>query len=92
MIEAFWRTLKHQWLYLHTLDSLQALERLVAFYVNAHNTEIPHSAFQGQTPGEMYFGAGAQVPEQLKLAKQQAREARIATNRAIRCAQCTLVV
>jgi putative transposase len=31
MIEAFWRSLKHSWLYLHTLDSLAALRRLIEF-------------------------------------------------------------
>ncbi|MAG29624.1 MAG: hypothetical protein CL908_01875 [Deltaproteobacteria bacterium] len=35
MIEAFWRSLKHSWLYLHSLDSLTALRRLIAFYVTA---------------------------------------------------------
>lgn len=35
MIEAFWWTLKHQWLHLNTLDTPEAVTRLVAFYVNA---------------------------------------------------------
>lgn len=47
MIEAFWRTLKHQWLYLNTLDSAEAVRRLVAFYVSAYDTELPHAAFGG---------------------------------------------
>lgn len=58
MIEAFWRTLKHQWLYLNTLDTPEAVRCLVAFYVNAHNTELPHAAFRGQTPDEMYKRSG----------------------------------
>jgi putative transposase len=33
MIEAWWRSLKHQWLFLHSLDSLGTVRRLVAFYV-----------------------------------------------------------
>jgi hypothetical protein len=37
MIEAFWRSLKHSWLYLHPLDSFAALRRLTEFYVKAHN-------------------------------------------------------
>ncbi len=56
MIEAFWRSLRHQWLYLHELDSLEKLRPLVAFYVEQHNTVMPHSAFGGQTPDEMSFG------------------------------------
>jgi transposase InsO family protein len=56
MIEAFWRSLKHQWLYLNSLDSIERLRALVKFFVEEHNTQMPHSAFAGQTPDEMYFG------------------------------------
>ena len=31
MIEAWWRALKHQWLFLHSLDSVPTVRRLVAF-------------------------------------------------------------
>ena len=31
MIEAWWRSLKHQWLFLHSLDSVTTVRRLVAF-------------------------------------------------------------
>jgi transposase InsO family protein len=31
MIEAWWRALKHQWLFLHSLDSVTTVRRLVAF-------------------------------------------------------------
>jgi len=55
MIEAWWRSLKHQWLFLHPLDSVTTVRRLVAFYVDEHNRVLPHSAFRGQTPDEMYF-------------------------------------
>src|SRR5262249_1409828 len=58
MIEAWWRLLKHQWLFLHALDNVTTVRRLVAFYVQEHNTVLPHSAFRGQTPDEMYFGKG----------------------------------
>jgi hypothetical protein len=65
MIEAWWRSLKHQWLYLHSLDSVATIRRLVTFYVHEHNQVLPHSAFRGQTPDEMYFGTGEAVPEEL---------------------------
>ena len=89
MIEAWWRTLKHQHLFLNTLDTTAAVRRLVAFYVTAHNAEIPHSAFRGQTPDEMYHGRGDGVPEQLEAAKQQTREARVEANRARSCRICS---
>ena len=37
MIEAFWRTLKHQWLFLNTLDTVEAVRRYVTFYVTARD-------------------------------------------------------
>ncbi len=51
LIEALWRLMKHQWLFLNTLDSVAAVRRHVSHYVTAHNNEIPHSAFRGQTRG-----------------------------------------
>ena len=85
MIEAWWRSLKHQWLFMNTLDNITTLRRLVSFYVNAHNTELPHSAFQGQTPDEMYFGKGENIAQQLKEKRKAARLARIEANRLVSC-------
>jgi hypothetical protein len=45
-------------LFLHSLDSVTTVRRLVGFYVDQHNRVLPHSAFHGQTPDEMYFGSG----------------------------------
>ncbi len=75
MIEAWWRSLKHQWLFLHSLDSVPTVRRLVAFYVDEHNRVLPHSAFRGQTPDEMYFGTGAAVPADLRSRAAAARRA-----------------
>jgi putative transposase len=88
LIEAWWRTLKHQWLYLNTLDSVSAVERLVGFYVQEHNTRLPHSAFQGQTPDEMYLGTGTQIPEILEAARKKARQVRLQANRRMTCSHC----
>lgn len=88
LIESWWRALKHHWLYLNTLDTVTRLEKLVAFYVDEHNTRLPHSAFRGQTPDEMYFGTGAQVPDELAAAKTAARQSRMNLNRAIWCPTC----
>ena len=71
MIEAFWRSLKHQWLYLNSLDSIERLRVLVAFFVEEHNTQMPHSAFAGQTPDEMYFGTAVDLPAQLAAGPEQ---------------------
>ena len=63
LIEAWWRILKHQWLYLHSLDDRATVRKLVAFYVTQHNETMPHITFQGQTPDEVYFGRGDHVPD-----------------------------
>ena len=88
MIEAFWRSLRHQWLYLHSLDSFMQLEQLIDFYVHEHNTKMPHHAFDGQTPDEVYFGRADGVPDHLTAARHQARRARMEANRGESCRAC----
>jgi transposase InsO family protein len=88
MIEAFWRSMKHNWLFLNQLDTPAAVERLVAFYVTEHNSVMPHAAFDGQTPDEVYFGTGDQVAAQLTQRRTEATQARLAANRMVACAQC----
>jgi transposase InsO family protein len=89
MIEAFWRSLKHAWLYLHSLDNITVLHRLIEFYVVAHNQVMPHSAFGGETPDEMFFGIGDAVALELVTARKAAREKRITDNRAAACGVCS---
>ena len=88
LIEAWWRSLKHQWLFLNHLDSIATLRRLVEFYVTEHNATMPHSAFRGQTPDEMYFGHGETVPNELAARRREARWNRIEHNRVIACSDC----
>jgi hypothetical protein len=88
IVEAYWRSLKHQWLFLNSLDSVARVRTLVEFHVNEHNTKMPHPAFDGQTPDEVFFGTGAKVPEELALARGNARAARMAANRAMSCEPC----
>lgn len=90
MIESWWRVLKHQWLYLNTLDTVRAVEKLVTFYVEEHNSRLPHSAFRGQTPDEMYFKTGESIPGELEATRQKARQARAEANRKQDCESCWL--
>ena len=92
LIESWWRALKHQWLYLNTLDTISTLEKLIVFYVDAHNTRLPHSAFRGQTPDEMYFGTGNDIPAELEAARKSARRLRLETNRKMSCRACETVM
>ncbi|MDJ0974712.1 MAG: DDE-type integrase/transposase/recombinase [Planctomycetota bacterium] len=88
LIEAWWRSVKHNWLFLHQLDSVSKVRGLVAFYVEEHNARIPHSAFKGRTPDEMYFGGGDGVPDQLASARASARQERMTRNRVQECSVC----
>jgi transposase InsO family protein len=88
MIEAFWRSLKHSWLYLHGLETESELQRLIAFYVEAHNEVMPHSAFNGQTPNEVFFGTGDAVVAKLAAKRVQAQAKRMARNRSVGCGAC----
>ena len=88
MIEAWWRSVKHQWLFLHSLDSVTTVRRLVAFYVDQHNRVLPHSAFHGQTPNEVYFGTGDVVPADLRSRAAAARRTRLDANRSASCERC----
>ncbi len=88
LIESWWRVLKHHWLYLNALDAVATVKNLVSFYVGEHNSRLPHSAFCGQTPDEMYFGTGEHIPAELQAAKREARRIRLATNRQATCEVC----
>jgi putative transposase len=79
---------QHQWLFLHSLDRVATVRRLVAFYVEEHNRVLPHSAFRGQTPDEMYFGTGDAVPANLMSRAAAARRARVEANRSASCETC----
>ncbi|MDG2127784.1 MAG: hypothetical protein P8K08_07295, partial [Fuerstiella sp.] len=80
--------IKHQWLFLNTLDTVASVRKLVAFYVEQHNSHLPHSAFKGQTPDEMYFGTGDGISKKLEEDKLQARELRLKTIRKRNCHVC----
>ena len=71
-----------------SLDNIATLRRLVDFYVEQHNSVLPHSAFRGQTPDEMYFQTGDDIPEQLAAARLKARQARMEENRRVNCEAC----
>ena len=90
LIESWWRVIKHQWLFLNTLDTVASVRKLVAFYVQQHNSHLPHSAFKGKTPDEMYFGTGDDIPKKLEEAKLQARGLRLKSNRERNCQVCSL--
>ncbi len=88
LVESFWRGLKHSWLFINTLDSWAAVQRLVTFYVEQYNGVMPHSALNWRTPDEVFFRQEEDVSSKLATARQAAREARMAINRATSCEAC----
>jgi putative transposase len=87
-VEAWWRSLRHQWLCLNTLETAAAVRRLVAFYVQQFNEVMPHSALNGRTPDEAYFGKAEATPAELAAARSAARRERLETNRSLSCQAC----
>jgi putative transposase len=61
---------------------------LVAFFVEEHNTKMPHAAFRGQTPDEVFFDTAPNLPAQLEASRAKARELRLAANRTASCGRC----
>ena len=56
--------------------------------MDQHNGVVPHAAFAGQTPDEMYFGRGDHVPGELVAGRACARPARLKSNRELPCEAC----
>jgi putative transposase len=79
-------------LFLHSLDSVATIRRLVAFYVHEYKAVLPHSAFRGQTPDEIYFGTGDAVPADLTSRTAAARRARVEANRSTSCETCPSLI
>lgn len=90
LIEAFWLQLKHAWLFMHTLDSVAGVTRRVKFYVDQHNTTVPRAVLLGRTPDEVYFNLAEDLPGRLVERRRLARQARVATNRAVSCMRCAV--
>jgi hypothetical protein len=59
------------------VDSVTTVRRCVAYSVQERNRVLPHSAFRGQTPDEMYFGTGDAMPADLTSRDAAARRARV---------------
>jgi putative transposase len=87
IVESFWRSAKHQWLYLNELRTAADVRRLVAFFMAQHHT-VPHSSFKGQTPNELYDGKGDEVVVNLAESRVKARMERLERNRAASCSAC----
>jgi len=60
----------------------------VTFYVEQHNSVMPHASFNGQPPNEVFFLKGETVAAQLLKGRAEARQKRLAANRLPTFATC----
>jgi len=88
LIEAFWRQLKHAWLFLNTLDSAAAVRRLVAFYVREHNEKIPRAVLGARTLDEVYFSREENALERLSEQRKTAQKVRTWQIEQASCHRC----
>jgi transposase InsO family protein len=89
MIEAFFKSLKHRYLFNQPFATIESLQEHVEFYVNQHNQVIPQDVLGGATPVEIFTGKWSEdVVDALKLRYLIAREARRATNLSLLCQPC----
>ena len=90
MVEAFFRSAKHNFLFNAPLPSLEALSDRMAFYVREHNERMPHAAFRGTTPEETYAGSWRPLVESATRRAFQTAASRRALHhgRLDACAEC----
>jgi putative transposase len=62
-IERLWRTVKHEYLYLHAFEGGQDLRAGLRNWVGWYNRERPHQGLSYCTPDEMYYGGLKALPE-----------------------------
>ena len=56
-IERFWRSIKHEEIYLNEYKNIKVLNRAIEKYMQKYNAKRLHSAIDYQTPNEVYYQA-----------------------------------
>jgi len=62
-VERLWRSLKYECVYIHAWETGTEARRGIRAWIDYYNTERPHSALDGRTPGEAYEGLPIQVKQ-----------------------------
>ncbi len=55
-IERLWRSLKHECAYIHAFETGSALRAGLTRWIAFYNAVRPHTALDGRTPDEAYYG------------------------------------
>jgi hypothetical protein len=61
LIERLWRSVKHEWVFLHEYNTIPELETLLSEWIQRYNTWRPHTANDGKTPWEAYRGIAPEL-------------------------------
>jgi len=61
-VERLWRSVKYEEVYLHAYDSVSAARDGIGRYLDLYNRRRPHSALDGRTPDNAYFGHQSMPP------------------------------
>ena len=89
MVESFFRSVKHRWLYLIALTTFTAAHNAIEKYIADFNHRMPLHALSGGTPFEVWSGKWTETEKNLLLAAQvSARSNRITRNRTVSCGLC----
>jgi putative transposase len=64
-VERLWRSVKYEEVYLHAYDSVSAARDGIGRYLDLYNRRRPHSALDGRTPDDAYFGHQSTPPIRL---------------------------
>jgi len=89
LIEAWWRSLKHRWLFLHPLNNIATVKRLVEFYVTEHTSESPTARWKARHPTRCTSVAVLRSP--MTSPSGDASQQRVVRNREVACAACLRV-
>ena len=64
-VERLWRSVKYEEVYLHAYGSVSAARNGIGRYLDLYNRRRPHSALDGRTPDDAYFGHKSMPPIRL---------------------------
>ena len=53
-IERFWRTLKHEYVLLHSFETVSEAKQSIGIFINLYNNERLHQSLGYKTPAEVY--------------------------------------
>jgi len=62
-VERLWRSLKYECVYIHAFETGTEARKGIGAWIDYYNTERPHSALGGRTPGEAYDGLPMQIKQ-----------------------------